>query len=189
MPPWTETVPYKPRNAWKGTVRRQDGFVEKDCGDLSVLPRLLGRISLLWEEKALKRLKGIEGIPEYLGRPTRNSLKMASVPGVPLDKMKRGELSERCFRRLKDLLLQIHRMGVAHGDLHMRNILIDGDRPYVIDFSTAYVRGRLPLLDRQIFNLVVQLDMERLFKIEKTFFGKGERPRMFFLYRLVKGIR
>lgn len=189
MTPRAQTVPYKPRNAWKGTVRRLDGIVEKDCADLSVLPRLLGRISLFWEEKALKRLKGVEGIPEYLGRPTKHSLKMASVPGVPLDKMKRGELSELCFQKLKDLLRQIHGMGVAHGDLHMRNVLIDGDDPYVIDFSTAYVRGRLPLLDRQIFHLVVQLDMERLYKIEKTFFGKGERPRMFFLYRLVKGIK
>jgi predicted Ser/Thr protein kinase len=189
MPPSTETVPYKPRNTWKSEVRRQDGYVEKDCGGMPGFAWLFGRISLRWEEKALKKLRGIEGVPEYLGRPTRNSLRMASVPGVPLDKMKRGDLSERCFQRLKDLLLQIHRMGVAHGDLHMRNILIDGDRPYVIDFSTAYLRGRLPLLDRQIFNLVVQLDMERLFKIEKTFFGKGERPRMFFLYRLVKGIR
>jgi predicted Ser/Thr protein kinase len=185
----TTTVPYKPRNTWKGSVRLEDGHVLKDCGGMRILPRLFGRISLRWEEKALRRLKGIEGIPEYRGRPTRNSLEMASVPGVPLDKMKKGELSERCFQRLRDLLLQIHRMGVAHGDLHMRNILIDGDRPYVIDFSTAYSRGRLPLLDRQIFNLVVQLDMERLYKIEKAFFGRGERPRMFFLYRLVKGIR
>ena len=141
------------------------------------------------EEVALKRLRGVEGVPVYLGRPRGHTIRMTRLPGVPLDQLKRGELSESCFRRIQDLLHRIHGKGVAHGDLHMKNILISEDKPFVIDFSTAYVRGRLPLLDKNVFRLFELLDLERLYKIEVEFFGRGTCPRMFYLYRLVKGIK
>jgi hypothetical protein len=180
-------APYRPRNFWKGEVRFEDGWVEKDYGRAPLPSRLYARICLHWEEVALKRLQGIDGVPEYLGRPTRNSIRMTRVPGSPLDKLKSGELSELCLYRLQDLIHQIHNRGVAHGDLHMRNILIHEDIAYIIDFSTAYARGRLPLLDKGLFRIFKLLDLERLYKIEKRFFGKGTPPDMFYLYRLVKG--
>jgi len=151
--------------------------------------RLYGRICLHWEALALRRLKGIEGVPVYLGKATKNSIRMTRLPGTPLDKLKIGELSELCFHQLQDLIHTIHSRGVAHGDLHMRNILVYEEKPSVIDFSTAYVRGRLPVLDKGIFRLFVLLDLERLYKTEKEFFGKGTPPKMFYLYRLVKGIK
>jgi len=151
--------------------------------------RLYGAISLRWEASALKRLRGIEGVPVYLERLGGLCLRMTKLPGIPLDKMQRGELSESCFHRLQGLLQQIHSRGVAHGDLHMRNILIHEDKPFIVDFSTAYVRGRLPLLDKEVFRIFELLDLERMYKIEREFFGKGTPPRMFYLYRLVKGIK
>lgn len=182
-------VPYRRRNIWKGAIRSQNGWVEKDYGGAPLLSRLYGRICLHWEAVALKRLKGIEGVPAYLGRPTRNSIRMTWVPGTPLDKMKRGELTEACLQRLRGVIHHIHSRGVAHGDLHMRNILIFGESPSVIDFSTAYVRGRLPLLDKQFFRFFVFLDFVYLYKVEKEFFGKGTPPPMFYLFRLIKGIK
>jgi hypothetical protein len=181
--------PYRRRNRWKGNITSEQEWVEKSYNNRPLLVYLLGRINLHWEELALKELKGIEGIPLYLGRPTKNSLRMTRVPGIPLDKLKRGELSEQCFHRLQGLIHDIHGRGVAHGDLHMRNILIHEDKPSVIDFSTAYVRDRLPVLDKEFFRLFVLLDLERLYKVEKEFFGKGTPPRMFYLYRFVKGIK
>jgi predicted unusual protein kinase regulating ubiquinone biosynthesis (AarF/ABC1/UbiB family) len=100
--------------------------------------------------------------------------------------MKIGELSESCFKELVSLIHGIHDRGVAHGDLHQRNILVDQDRPSVIDFSTAYVKGRVPLIDGWIFGNIILLDLERLYKVEKKFFDRGEPPRMFFLYRMIK---
>jgi len=182
-------VPYAKRNPWKGMIRLSHGWVEKDYRDAPFLSRLYGKISLHWEAVALKRLKGIEGVPVYLGRPKSHLLRMTRVPGIPLDKLKRGELSELCFHRLQSLVQQIHSRGVAHGDLHMRNILIHEDKPCIVDFSTAYVRGRLPLLDKNFFRIIKLLDLERLYKIERHFFGRGTPPRMFYLYRLVKGIQ
>jgi len=181
------TIPYGPRNMWKGEIRAGNGWVEKDYGAAPFLPRLYGRICLHWEVVALRRLKGIEGVPVYLGRPTRNSIRMTRLPGTVLAKMKTGELSEPCFHRLQDLVHAMHSRGVAHGDLHMRNILIHENKPSVIDFSVAYVRRRLPVLDKGFFRIFILLDLERLYKIRKAFFGKGRPPKMFYLYRLVKG--
>ena len=183
------TVPYRQRNIWKGEVRVENGWIEKDYGAAPFFSRLYGRICLHFETVALRRLEGLNGVPAYLGRPTRNSIRMTRLPGTPLDKLKKGELSERCFHRLKDLIHLMHRKGLAHGDLHMRNILIHDDQPSIIDFSVAYVRGRLPILDKEIFRIFKLLDLERLYKIEKVFFGTGTPPRMFYLYRLLKGVK
>jgi hypothetical protein len=181
------SIPYRPRNYWKGEVRFKNGWVEKDYGKSPLLPRLYGRISLCWEEAALKRLRGLDGVPEFLGRPTRNSIRMARVPGIPLDKAKAGEVSELFIQSLKDLVHQMHSRGVAHGDLHMRNILIHEDRAYIIDFSTAYTLGRVPFLDRGFFRIFRLLDLKRVYKTENRFFGRGTPPEMFYVYRLVKG--
>jgi Ser/Thr protein kinase RdoA (MazF antagonist) len=105
--------------------------------------------------------------------------------------MKMGEMSESCFKELVSLIHGIHDRGVAHGDLHQRNILVDQDRdcPFVIDFSTAYVKGRMPLFDGWIFRNMILLDLERLHKVERKFFDRGNPPRMFFLYRMIKRFR
>jgi len=182
-------APYSQRNPWKGKIRLNHVWVEKDYGDTPFLSRFYGEISLHREAVALKRLRGIEGVPVHLGRPKSHLLRMTRVPGIPPDKLKRGELSESCFHRLQTLVQQIHSRGVAHGDLHMRNVLIHGDKPSIVDFSTAYVRGRLPLLDKNFFRIFQLLDLERLYKIEKHFFETGTPPKMFYLYRLVKRIQ
>ncbi|MBW2104193.1 MAG: phosphotransferase, partial [Deltaproteobacteria bacterium] len=164
-PPSHAALPYAPRNRWKPD--RQGDAIVKDYGRRSLLVRAFGRLCLRWEEAALRRLEGIEGIPAFLGRPTPDSLKMGAVPGEPLAKRKRGELSEAFLRNLATLFDLMHQRGVAHGDAHKRNILADGERPYLVDFSTAYVRGRLPLLDEYVFRCFVSLDLERLYKVEK----------------------
>ena len=160
--------------------------VIKDYGQNSIISRLYGRICIRWEEAALKKLKGLEGIPLFQGRPTPYSLKMENVPGQQLVKFKPGELSVAFFEKLVSLFGQMHQRGVAHGDAHYRNILRDKDRPYLLDFSTSYIKGRLPLLDEYIFRCFTLLDLERLYDVEKTFFGRGKPPKMFFLYRIVK---
>jgi len=184
-----DKVPYKPRNVWKALVRQEGEIITKEYSGTPFLPRLFGRMSLSWEEAALTRLEGMPGVPALIGRPTPHAILISAVKGRPLDKMKKGELSETCFQRLVSLIHEIHGRGVAHGDLHQRNILVDQDQPSVIDFSTAYVKGRIPLLDGWILRKVILLDLERLYKVERKFFDRGEPPRMFFLYRMIKRFR
>jgi len=184
-----DKVPYRPRNVWKATVRQEGDVIVKEYGGAPFIPRLFGRISLSWEEAALRRLEGMEGVPAFAGRPCPHAIRISALRGRPLDKMERGELSEACFANLVSLIHGIHERGVAHGDLHQRNILVDQDRPYIIDFSTAYVKGRVPLLDGWILRNMILLDLERLYKVKKRFFDRGEPPRMFFLYRMIKRFR
>jgi hypothetical protein len=181
------TIPYGQRNVWKGAIRPGKGWIEKGYGDAPLLFRLYGRFCLFNEKRALERLKGIGGVPLFLGRLSRDAIKMTRLQGTPLEKFKRGDLTELCFERLREVIDRIHGRGVAHGDLHMRNILVHEEEPSIIDFSNAYVRGSLPVLDEGFFRLFVQLDLHCLFKVEKKFFEKGKPPRMFYLYRLVKG--
>jgi hypothetical protein len=181
-----DKVPYRPRNVWKASIRREGDVITKEYSGAPFIPRLFGRISLSWEEAALKRLKGMEGVPAFINRPSPHAIQISAVMGRPLDKMKSGELSESCFKKLVSLIHGIHERGVAHGDLHQRNILVDQGRPSVIDFSTAYVKGRVPLFDGWMFRNITLLDVERLHKVEKKFFDRGEPPRMFFLYRMIK---
>ena len=131
----------------------------------------------------------MEGVPALIDRPSPYAIHISMLEGRPLDKMKSGELSESCFETLVSLVQGIHERGVAHGDLHQRNILVDHDRPSIIDFSTAYVKGRVPLLDGWILRNMILLDLERLYKVERRFFDRGESPRMFFLYRMIKRFR
>lgn len=182
-----EEVLYAPRNAWKARVWKEGASIIKDYGHAPLLPRLFGRMCLRWEEAALKRLSGIEGVPSFEERMSPHSIRISAVPGEPLDRLKRGDLSETFFERLVSLLRQIHERGVAHGDLHQRNILAHHETPYLIDFSTAYVRGRSPVCDARVFSSFVLLDLERITKVEMKFFGRGTPPRMFFLYRVAKG--
>jgi len=184
-----DKVPYRPRNVWKASVRRERDIVTKEYSGAPFIPRLFGRISLSWEEAALRRLEGMEGVPAFIRRPSPHAIQISAVWGRPLDKIESGELSESCFRKLVSLIHGIHERGVAHGDLHQRNILVDLDRPSVIDFSTAYVKGRVPLLDGWILRNMILLDLERLYKVERKFFNRGDPPRMFFLYRMIKRLR
>ncbi len=179
-------VPYKPRNRWKARVFIEDGVVVKDYTRSPSISRLYGRICLNWEEAALRTLKGIQGVPLLYDRPTPYRLGMSLVPGVPLEKHNRGEISELFLNRLKALFTQMHERGVAHGDAHFRNILIDNDQPYLIDFSTSYTKGRIKPFDKRLFRWFCLLDYERLYKVEKRFFGRGAPPHMFLLYRLIK---
>lgn len=182
-------IPYRPRNPWKGDVRFIDGYIEKNHDANPFLSRMYARICLNLEEAALKRLKGIRGIPQFISRPSKTSIRMTAVPGIPLEKLKRGDLSELCFSRIKATVAEMHKSGVAHCDLHNRNILIDNDEPYLIDFATAYTRGRFHVIDRKIFELLKRLDLQRLYKVERKFFGRGTPPKMFFLYNIIKGLK
>lgn len=187
--PQQDKLPYRPRNVWKASVRQERDVIVKEYSGAPFIPRLFGRISLSWEEAALRRLEGMEGVPAYISRPSPHTIRISALRGMPLDKMKSGELSEVCFEKLVSLIHGIHQRGVAHGDLHQRNILVHEDRPSIIDFSTAYVKGRVPLLDGWILRNMILLDLERLYKVERSFFDRGAPPRMFFLYRMIKRFR
>jgi len=179
-------TPYKPRNMWKAKVIQAGDVIIKDYSSNSLFSKVYGRIALNWEEEALRRLDGLNGVPVFIERPSPYSLKMTALPGTPISTVAPSQITRAFIERLKRLFQEIHARGVAHGDAHMRNILIYHEMPYLVDFSTAYVLGRIPLLDNYIFKCFVSLDKERIYKVERKFSSSCSPPKMFFLYRMVK---
>jgi len=101
-------------------------------------PRLVRR-----EFDVLRHLEGIPGIPRALATVEKRAILMEYIEGLTLNKFKAGELPDRVFERLAETVHAMHRRGVVHLDLRQRkNVLVAGDRPYVIDFANA-LRGRL----------------------------------------------
>jgi tRNA A-37 threonylcarbamoyl transferase component Bud32 len=101
-------------------------------------PRLVRR-----EFDTLKHLEGVPGIPAAYAIVEKRAILIEFIGGKTLNKFAAGELPDRVFERLCETVRAMHRRGVVHLDLRQRkNILVDGDRPWVIDFANA-VRGRL----------------------------------------------
>ncbi len=178
---------YPPRNYWKADVRREGDYFVKDFSRHPFFARLYGLHCLKREAAVLKGLADVPGVPSFKEMTTPYTLKMKAVPGKPLDQCKEEIPDEHFLESLTSLFKKIHDKGVAHGDAHFRNILVYKNEPYLIDFSTAYVRGTLPVFDNYIFNCYKLLDLERLYKTEKNIYGTGNSPKMFFLYRIING--
>jgi hypothetical protein len=117
------------------------GFVVKDFRENRFLYRnLIGRFLLWREEKAFRRLKGLQGVPAFFGRIGAFALAMEAIDGTPVEGLEEtAPLPLRFFRELRELVSQFHLRGVAHCDLKRApNILLGRDgRPYVVDWSAS----------------------------------------------------
>jgi tRNA A-37 threonylcarbamoyl transferase component Bud32 len=99
---------------------------------------ILGPWHLDREETAYRNLEGVPGIPEYLGRVDRQAIALGFIPGRPLAALAAGDLPPAFFDDLDRLLAAVHARGVAHGDLHRRDVIAgDNGHAHVVDFSTA----------------------------------------------------
>ena len=118
--------------------------VLKDYRGKNAVTRGLLAPALVRREFAiLRHLEGIPGIPRAYAIVERRALLLEYVEGRTLNKFRPGELSDRAFERLCETVRAIHARGVVHLDLRQRkNILIDGERPWIIDFGGA-IKGRL----------------------------------------------
>ncbi|MHC4788633.1 MAG: phosphotransferase [Planctomycetota bacterium] len=105
-----------------------------------VLREVLGVIFTAREARALKALRGLEGVPQFRGRPDRHSVAMTFVDGrraVKSDPELQG--NERFARELEQTIRRMHARGVVHLDLkHRSNLMVSGDgHPVVLDFESA----------------------------------------------------
>lgn len=118
--------------------------VLKDYRRKNAVTRGLIAPSLVKREfSVLRHLEGIPGIPRAYAVLEKRALLLEYVEGATINKFKAGELSDRVYQRLVDLVHAMHDRGVVHLDLRQRkNILIAGEQPWLIDFANA-VKGRL----------------------------------------------
>ena len=115
-------------------------MVVKDFGDKSWWVRLIGRLQIFMEQRAYRRLAGVEGVPRFFGRVDPYALAIEYIDGQPLgmlpDLTRDGPAR---FERLTHIVNEIHARGVVHWDLRARrNVLLRPDgRIVVVDFAGA----------------------------------------------------
>ena len=103
--------------------------------------RALGPWLLDREERAYRRLAGVEAVPRLLGRLDPAALVVEYRPGTLLSRSLAGRLPAGFVASLSRAIDEMHRRGVVHLDLrHRSNVLAGEDgRPVVLDFASALV--------------------------------------------------
>ncbi|HHN74050.1 MAG TPA: hypothetical protein ENK10_02350 [Acidobacteria bacterium] len=138
--------PGRPRNRSKAVLRfeRRDGreVAIKDYSETSWwIRRLYGRPCLNREERAYRRLAGLEEIPQLIGRADPDRLVLERVPAVSLSEVATEARPAGIADRLDRAVSRCHHRGVALVDLHRSNVLIAEDgRLWLVDFSLARTR-------------------------------------------------
>jgi len=137
---------------------------------------LLGRWGLSREYRAMTELDTLPGVPQVHGVHAGHTLLMDYVAdGTPL--VARRELTPdrypplAFFHRLRELTHEMHRRGVAHGDMRRTNILRTKDnQPVLIDFATAVRWQRFNPLARILFHALRRTDEFGVGKLQMSFY-------------------
>lgn len=130
---------------------------------------LLGRANrwtLAREARAYQRLNGIPGIARFHGFIDRRWLVLDHVESRPF---RDAEVPPDFFDRLLALLQEMHRRGVAHGDLKRKaNLMMDpAGRPLLFDFGAAVVRREgLHPINHKLFDFLRQTDLNAWIKLK-----------------------
>ena len=100
----------------------------------------IGRFLAGHEEAIYRTLRGLNGVPRWMGRISPTSCAVEYIDAKPLDHL--PSPPEGFFNRLREIFDAIHARGVAYGDANKRsNILVSADgRPFLIDYQIAIRR-------------------------------------------------
>jgi RIO-like serine/threonine protein kinase len=131
------------------------GYVLKDVSHTNPLWRPIGRWLLRREEKVLRRIEGLAGVPRLLARVDADALALEELPGRPLNHETARSAPPGFFDDLARLVERLHGRGVVHLDLRQkRNVLVGPDgAPRIVDFGAAvfpprFIAGCLRAIDR-----------------------------------------
>lgn len=172
------TILSEGRNSTKACVRlirlAGETVVEKDYSSRGFLVRgILGPRLLDREERALRRLAGLSGVPGFKLRPSRQRLIMERLAGRPLASFPRGggsaTLPADFFLRLRRLVKTVHHEGIAQGDIGAGDVMVRSDgSPGLVDFSVS-VQRRSGGFGAWIFRAAVHQDLRRVARLHQRY--------------------
>jgi hypothetical protein len=113
------------------------------------------------EVAAYRALEGVDGLPRLLGTIGPLAFATAWIEARPLSEIDPTRVEERWLDALLEIVEDVHRRGVALGDLHHRDVLVDdAGGVHVVDLATAWIcphgnRG----MRRAVFRRLCELDL------------------------------
>jgi RIO-like serine/threonine protein kinase len=124
------------------------------------------------EERALRRLAGMPGVPALIER--REGVLLRSwIEGAPMQLAQPRD--PRYYREALHLLRRLHRAGVVHNDLAKEpNWLVSAEgHPAVVDFQLSAVSARRS----RLFRMRARDDLRHLLKHKRTYCPQRLTPR------------
>ncbi|MEW6325606.1 MAG: hypothetical protein AB1515_09505 [Nitrospirota bacterium] len=132
----------------------------------------VGLVATWREAKNYRRLAGLPGIPAFGGRIDRYALAVEWIEGRNADRLDKGGVPASFFEELRRIIASVHERGVVLCDLrNSKNIMVTGEwRPVLIDFSTAFSRGRWwNPLQRWLYRIFEQDDYLAVAKLKRRY--------------------
>jgi predicted Ser/Thr protein kinase len=130
--------------------------------------RWLRRWMLRREHRAYQQLAEVTGVPRCYGLLAADHLVLEHLDAEPY-RLAKIEDPELFYARLLELIRDLHRQGVAHGDIKGKNNVLVGpdEQPYLVDFGAASVakRGFRPL-HRWVYRVLAQMDYNSYVKLK-----------------------
>jgi RIO-like serine/threonine protein kinase len=154
------------------------------------LGRYIRRAMLRNEYRAYSRLSEVRGIPRCYGLLDGFYLVLECIDGAPI---RRAQITDRrmFFESLLGLIKEMHKAGVAHGDLKKKDnlLVVEGQRPCVVDFGVAIIRkpGFAPL-NRYLYNLARKFDFNAWVKLKykRKFRNMADEDRQYYNRTIVE---
>jgi hypothetical protein len=141
-----------------------------------VVRNTIGRLMTRREAAAYRAAEGVPGIPECYGRVGPFALALRWIEARTLADMRGELLDDSFFDRVAVILDRLHGRGIALGDLHHRDILVDAEgSAHVVDLATALVLGERPgRLRRAAFERLRDQDRVALARLRARWTGRDE---------------
>jgi len=149
----------------------------KDYGARALIVRhTLGRWLVRREVAAYEAAAGVAGLPRFHGRAGAFALVTEWLEALPLADHAPASAAPGWADRLAAILDALHARGVALGDLHQRDVLIDrAGGVHVVDLATAIVLGpHAGPIRRWLFDRLRDQDRVALARMRARHAGEDE---------------
>lgn len=120
------------------------------------------------EVTAYRRLKGIDGVPRFLGRKRLDGLLLEYIEGHNCMEQHQISLPFDFFNRLQKVFNAIRNRGMLHGDIKRNVLATPTGNPVILDFGASFViHWWLWPLRNMIFAIGAQYDNRAVVRIKQ----------------------
>ncbi len=177
---YAEASSHIERTLIKGKALKADVFVASACGSRFVVKdfankgwlerNLVGRIVIGREARAYRALAGIDGLPAKYKRLGPFSIAIEYLEGRDLGAVLAGEIGPGIIKQFEAVIEDLHARGWVHLDLQRRsNLLLVGNKLFVVDLASAFHPGGVPVIGRCLTGLIGLADRMSLIKMKSIY--------------------